>query len=89
MGNSSDLSSSPRRSLARLQLPAALVALWLLFGSAFIAIKIGVSGVDAVPPFLFSGSRFLVAGAIAFVALRWFFDKEARSSSGPVAGRFD
>ena len=27
--------------------------------------------------------------AIAFVGLRWFFDKETRSSSGPVAGRFD
>src|ERR1041385_1547988 len=57
-----------KRSAALLATPAALVALWLLFGSAFIGLKVGVT---AVPPFLFSGSRFLVAGAILLAWSAW------------------
>ena len=46
------------------------------------------------PVWMILGALFCLLGtvallAIAFVALRWFFDKEARSSSDPVAGRFD
>jgi drug/metabolite transporter (DMT)-like permease len=39
----------------------ALVFTWFAFGSAFIALKVGVA---TAPPFLFSGSRFLVAGGV-------------------------
>src|SRR2546430_13515576 len=56
-------------AVSRLRVPAVLVAVWLLIGSAFIGGKVGVS---SVPPFLFSGSRFAVARAIlpAWGALR-------------------
>jgi len=47
----------------------ALPFTWLAFGSAFVALKVGVA---TAPPFLFSGSRFLIAGAalMAWVAIR-------------------
>jgi drug/metabolite transporter (DMT)-like permease len=65
-----ELLTRPARWTAprRLGLPVALVSLWLLFGSAFIGLKIGVT---ALPPFLFSGSRFLVAGAILLAWSAW------------------
>jgi drug/metabolite transporter (DMT)-like permease len=52
------------RVLKTLGLYAWLVAIpftWLAFGSAFIALKVGLA---SAPPFLFSGSRFVVAGAV-------------------------
>ena len=47
----------------------ALPFTWLAFGSAFVALKLGLA---TAPPFLFSGSRFLVAGGVllGWVALR-------------------
>ena len=60
--------SLPRRSTAGLRTPAVLVVVWLLFGSAFVGLKFGVA---AVPPFLFSGSRFLAAGAILLAWCAW------------------
>lgn len=48
-------------SFARWQVPAALAAVWLTFGGAFIAGKIGVT---AMPPLLFAAPRFLIAGTI-------------------------
>jgi drug/metabolite transporter (DMT)-like permease len=49
--------------------PAALAVVWVTFGGAFVAGKVGVT---AVPPFLFAGPRFLIAGAIllAWTTLR-------------------
>ena len=59
------------RLTGRLQTPAALVGVWLLFGAAFVAVRIGVHGPGAVPPFLFSGSRFLAAGTILLAWSAW------------------
>src|SRR5438105_6772262 len=56
---------------ARAQTPAVLVAVWLLFGAAFVAVRMGVHGPGAVPPFLFSGTRFLVAGAVLLAWSGW------------------
>jgi drug/metabolite transporter (DMT)-like permease len=55
----------------RLQVPAVLAGVWILFGAAIVGVRIGVHGAGAVPPFLFSGSRFLVAGTILFVWSLW------------------
>ena len=43
-------------------IPAALAAVCLVFGTTFLAIKIGVMA--GAPPFLFSGTRFCLAGLI-------------------------
>jgi len=55
----------------RLQTPAMLIGVWVLFGAAFVGVRIGVHGAGAVPPFLFSGSRFLVAGSILLAWSAW------------------
>jgi drug/metabolite transporter (DMT)-like permease len=55
----------------RLQTPAVLAGVWVLFGAAFIGVRVGVHGAAAVPPFLFSGSRFLAAGAILLLWSAW------------------
>jgi drug/metabolite transporter (DMT)-like permease len=56
-------------SAARWQVPAALAVVWVTFGGAFVAGKVGVT---SVPPFLFAGPRFLIAGTIllGWTALR-------------------
>ena len=43
------------------RLVAALIALWLVWGSTYLAIAIAV---ETLPPFLMAGVRFLTAGAI-------------------------
>lgn len=55
----------------RLRTPAVLLGVWLLFGAAFVGVRIGVHGAGAVPPFLFSGSRFVVAGLILLLWSAW------------------
>jgi len=40
----------------------------LLFGTTFLAIKVGVDA--GVPPFLFAGTRFLTAGVIVLIAMK-------------------
>ena len=55
-------------SLGRLRTPLALLAVWLLFGSAFIGVRVGVTH---VPPLLFAGSRFVVAGGILLAWSAW------------------
>jgi drug/metabolite transporter (DMT)-like permease len=51
----------------RMAIPLALFALYVIWGSTFLAIRIAVR---TVPPFLMGGSRFLVAGLILFVFVR-------------------
>jgi drug/metabolite transporter (DMT)-like permease len=76
--------SSPRRGLL-----IALPVVWILFGSAYVALKVGVA---VVPPFLFAGSRFVLAGAILLavcairargrLGLRWRHLGEAALAGG-------
>lgn len=40
----------------------------LLFGTTFLAIKIGVDA--GVPPFLFAGTRFLAAGVVVLISIK-------------------
>ncbi len=47
---------------------AALPVVWFAFGSAFVALKVGVA---TLPPFLFSGSRFLLAGTLLLAWTVW------------------
>lgn len=52
----------------RWQVPAALAAVWVTFGGAFVAGKVGVT---AVPPLLFAAPRFLIAGAMLLGWTAW------------------
>jgi len=60
----------------RLLLIGAFVALYLIWGSTYLAIGIGVV---TWPPMLFSGVRFLLAGCLLYSWLRW------RGASPPTA----
>lgn len=46
----------------------AFTVMCLIFGTTFLAIKIGVEA--GMPPFLSAGLRFLIAGALMFAWMR-------------------
>jgi drug/metabolite transporter (DMT)-like permease len=59
----------------------ALLIVWVVWGSTYLAIKIGD---ETIPPLVLASVRFFIAGLIMFpVALR-----KARSASPPVRRRF-
>ena len=61
---------------SRTALVAAFAAIYLIWGSTYLAIRLGVA---TIPPFLMAGVRFLVAG-VAFMA--W---AKYRRATGPTA----
>ena len=52
----------------RVLVPAALIALYLIWGSTYLAIRVAL---ESYPPFLMAGTRFLVAGGAFYAFLRW------------------
>jgi drug/metabolite transporter (DMT)-like permease len=57
----------PTRSPARWQVIAAFAAVYLIWGSTYLAIRIGI---ESMPPFLMAGARFLMAGGILYGGAR-------------------
>ena len=55
-------------SRPRVLVPLALLSLYLVWGSTYLAIRIAVA---SYPPFLMAGVRFLGAGAVLYGFLRW------------------
>lgn len=53
---------------SRLQVVLALASVYLVWGSTYLAIRIGL---DAYPPFLMGGLRFLLASLLFYGFLRW------------------
>lgn len=64
--NTSDFASDVAAGQApsRVRLLAAFAAIYLIWGSTYLAIKYAV---ETVPPFLMTGARFFVAGGILYV----------------------
>jgi drug/metabolite transporter (DMT)-like permease len=50
------------------KIPLAFILIYFIWGSTFTAIKYGL---DAFPPFLLAGMRFILAGSIFFLASKW------------------
>ncbi|MEE4146655.1 MAG: drug/metabolite exporter YedA [Halieaceae bacterium] len=63
----------------RLLLLGAFAALYLIWGSTYLAIRIGVA---SWPPLLLAGVRFLLAGGILYAWLRW------RGTQPPTAAQW-
>jgi drug/metabolite transporter (DMT)-like permease len=65
-------SSSPQKTSAMRTLPKlvllALFTVYIVWGSTYLAIQVAL---EAFPPFLLMGTRFLVAGALLFGWLKW------------------
>jgi drug/metabolite transporter (DMT)-like permease len=51
----------------RLAILAAFAAIYLIWGSTYLAIRIGL---ETMPPFLLAGTRFMVAGTLLYAWLR-------------------
>lgn len=51
------------------QVAAALTAVYLIWGSTYLAIRFALEG--GFPPFLLGGARFLLAGSVMYAVLRW------------------
>ena len=58
--------SAPRRF--PLPLIAAFFALYVIWGSTYLVIRIGV---EYWPPLLLAGIRFVIAGSLMYAFLRW------------------
>lgn len=71
MTNTPILNSDNKRNLTLLI--AALAAVYLVWGSTYLAIKFAI---ETLPPFLMAGTRFLIAGAILFIVARFSKDYE-------------
>ncbi|WP_257386248.1 drug/metabolite exporter YedA [Tahibacter caeni] len=52
----------------RVLVPLALVALYLIWGSTYLAIRIGL---ESFPPFTMAALRFLITGVALYAFLRW------------------
>ncbi|MDQ6790178.1 MAG: DMT family transporter [Candidatus Dormibacteraeota bacterium] len=63
-----DLVRRVRRLPAAAWIVAALPVVWFAQGSTFVALKVGVAN---VPPFLFSGTRFLIVGVLLLAWSVW------------------
>ncbi|WP_049621877.1 drug/metabolite exporter YedA [Frateuria defendens] len=71
-----DTSSSPAAGLAsatpaldaRLLVPLSLFALYVIWGSTYLAIRVAL---ESYTPFLLAGVRFLTAGVLLYGFLRW------------------
>jgi drug/metabolite transporter (DMT)-like permease len=67
LGRGLDALASPPRSQRRWLVPASLVALYLIWGSTYLGVRIAL---ETLPPFLMAGVRYLAAGGSMYVALR-------------------
>jgi drug/metabolite transporter (DMT)-like permease len=56
------------RTTDRTTLVLALVAVYFIWGSTYLALRFGLEG---FPPFLLNGIRFVLAGLAIYVLLRW------------------
>ncbi len=59
--------AAPRFS-PRVLVPLALVSLYLVWGSTYLAIRIGL---ESYPPFTMAALRFLITGTALYAFLRW------------------
>jgi drug/metabolite transporter (DMT)-like permease len=68
MNDGSAAAAPSAAAMTRLLVPLALVSLYLVWGSTYLAIRIAVA---SYPPFLMAAVRFLCAGLALYAFLRW------------------
>lgn len=73
------MTPAPLRHASGPAILAALLAVYLFWGSTFLGIRLAI---DSIPPFLMVGFRFLLAGAILFIFAR------LRGAPAPTAGNW-
>jgi len=60
-------SLAPKQDKDRVSILVALAAIYLIWGSTYLAVRIGLAG---FPPFFLAGIRFTVSGALLYAVLR-------------------
>lgn len=60
--------ASHSRTVSTLAIALALAAVYLIWGSTYLAIRFALEG--GLPPLLMAGTRFVIAGALMFLVLR-------------------
>lgn len=69
VGEAAKLDIPPHPSFVeRFAVPLALLAVYIIWGSTYLAIRVTVQG--GFPPFLMVGTRFLIAGGLLYTVLR-------------------
>ncbi len=61
--------STAAHAPTRIAIALALAAVYIIWGSTYLAIKLALEG--GFTPFWLGGIRFLIAGGLMFVFLRW------------------
>lgn len=77
IGHQVGLKASRGERPSLLLLVAAFAAVYLIWGSTYLAIRVGI---ETLPPFLMAGTRFLVAGSVLYIWAR------ARGAASPERG---
>ncbi|BBD80162.1 permease of the drug/metabolite transporter superfamily [Aerosticca soli] len=67
-GSTVTAQAAPTLMEPRLLVPLSLLALYLIWGSTYLGIRIAL---ESWPPFLLAGVRFLCAGVAMYGYLRW------------------
>jgi len=78
---SRELAPAPGNSRASLSAWAALVVVWLVWGSTYLAIRVADR---SIPPFAMASARYLTAGAVLY-PLAWLGSRR-RAATAPRAG---
>ena len=60
--------AKPEDSSLKLKIILAFASVYLIWGSTYLAIRFSI---ETMPPFLMAGLRFLIAGAMMYVWVRW------------------
>ena len=78
---SSELAKTPGNSRAAFSAWAALLVVWLVWGSTYLAIRVADR---SIPPFAMASARYLAAGAVLY-PLAWLGSRR-RQAAVPPAG---
>ena len=64
---------------SRIRILAAFVSLYVLWGSTYLGIRVAI---DAMPPLLMAGTRYMVAGGLLYGVMRLLAKAPAPTATG-------
>jgi len=76
-----ELSTTPGSSRAAFSAWAALLVVWLVWGSTYLAIRVADR---SIPPFAMAAARYLTAGAVLY-PLAWLGSRRRQAAAQPAA----
>ena len=79
---SRELAETPRNSRAGFSAWAALLVVWLVWGSTYLAIRVADR---SIPPFAMAAARYLTAGAVLY-PFAWLASRRRQAAAPRPAG---